>query len=184
MNLFKPMEGVGSKMMHAAIGMAGESAELRTAVGRENVIEELGDFEFYMEAGWLQLPSNVKDHYAGMMLQESHLQFGAMVDAVHEFSGNLLDYAKKVWVYGGTKGDRDDHIGAELHKLRSVMNSIYSMIGTTIEEVRYANQMKLLGTPEQKGRYASGKYSDEQALARADKAATHERKFFGQKPAQ
>lgn len=185
MNLFKPMDGVGSRMMHAAIGMAGESAELRTATGRKNVLEECGDFEFYMEAAWLQLPSNIQDHYMGMMLVESNLQFGAMVDAVHEHSGNLLDFAKKVWVYGGAKGDRDEHIGAELHRLRSIMNAIYTMIGTSIEEVRYGNQVKLLGTPEEKGRYASGKYSDEQALARADKAeeqpAGSGRKFFGQK---
>ena len=61
MNLFKPMDGVGSKMMHAAIGMAGESAELRTATGRKNLLEECGDIEFYMEAAWLQLPSPVRD---------------------------------------------------------------------------------------------------------------------------
>jgi hypothetical protein len=182
MNLFKPMDGIGSKMMHAAIGMAGESAELRTATGRKNVLEECGDFEFYMEAAWLQLPSSVQDRYLGMMLEECNLQFGAMVDAVHEHSGNLLDFAKKVWVYGGAKGDRDDHIGSELHRLRSIMNALYAMIGTDIEEVRYGNQVKLLGTAEEKGRYSSGTYSDEQALARADKESekTADRKFFGQ----
>lgn len=187
MNLFKPMDGVGSKMMHAAVGMAGESAELRTATGRKNLLEECGDIEFYMEAAWLQLPSPVRDKYQGMMLAECNLQFGSMVDAVHEHSGNLLDYAKKVWVYGGAKGDRDDHIASELHKLCAIMNSIYTMIGTTIEEVRYGNQVKLLGTAEEKGRYASGTYSDEQARARADKigeaAPVIERKFFGQKQA-
>lgn len=197
MNLFKPMEGVGSQMMHAAIGMAGESAELRTATGRKNVLEECGDFEFYMEAAWLQLPSAVQDRYQGMMLAECNLQFGSMVDAIHEHSGNLLDYAKKVWVYGGAKGDRDDHIASELHKLRSIMNAMYAMIGTDKAEVCYGNQVKLLGTAEEKGRYASGVYSDEQALARADKSgeeirppestietgmgAPSDRKFFGQK---
>lgn len=185
MNLFKPMDGVGSKMMHAAIGMAGESAELRTATGRKNLLEECGDIEFYMEAAWLQLPPSVQEHYQGMILAECNLQFGAMVDAVHEHSGNLLDFAKKVWVYGGAKGDRDDHIGAELHRMRAVMNSIYEMVGTNAEEVRYGNQVKLLGTPEEKGRYASGVYSDEQALARADKAEEQQvgadRKFFGKK---
>jgi hypothetical protein len=48
------------EVMHAAIGIAGEAGEIidaikkvviyRKCLDRENVIEELGDMEFYMEA--------------------------------------------------------------------------------------------------------------------------------------
>lgn len=53
------MTGADAHLMHMAIGVAGEAGELLDAIkkqviyrkplDRENVIEELGDLEFYME---------------------------------------------------------------------------------------------------------------------------------------
>lgn len=65
--LFKPGEEIldtltplHCEVLHAAVGVSGESGELLDAVkkwifynktvDRENVVEELGDLEFYMEA--------------------------------------------------------------------------------------------------------------------------------------
>jgi NTP pyrophosphatase (non-canonical NTP hydrolase) len=53
------MNGLDAHLMHMAIGISGESGELLDAIkkrviyqkplDRENVIEELGDLEFYLE---------------------------------------------------------------------------------------------------------------------------------------
>lgn len=58
-NLFKPMDQPHN-LAHAAMGIAGEAGELLDAIKKhwaygkkldvENVIEELGDLEFYMQA--------------------------------------------------------------------------------------------------------------------------------------
>lgn len=53
------MDGESAHLLHMAVGVSGESGELldaikkatiyRKVLDRENVIEELGDLEFYME---------------------------------------------------------------------------------------------------------------------------------------
>lgn len=59
-DLFKDMGSLRDNMMHAAAGISGEGGELLDAVKKhwaygkpldvENVVEELGDLEFYMRA--------------------------------------------------------------------------------------------------------------------------------------
>lgn len=59
-NMFKDMGTLQQNLMHAAAGIAGESGELLDAVKKHwaynkpldmaNIIEELGDIEFYMRA--------------------------------------------------------------------------------------------------------------------------------------
>ncbi len=58
--LMKPMPNAVDDLMHAAVGIAGEAGELLDAVKKQwvynkpldmvNMVEELGDLEFYMEA--------------------------------------------------------------------------------------------------------------------------------------
>ncbi|CAB4159129.1 NTP-PPase_u4 domain containing protein [uncultured Caudovirales phage] len=58
--LFKPMAKRADELIHAAAGVSGEAGELLDAVKKHwaygkdldvtNVIEELGDIEFYMQA--------------------------------------------------------------------------------------------------------------------------------------
>ena len=58
--LFKDMKSPTLNLLHAAVGISGEAGELLDAVkkhwayekdlDKENVIEELGDLEFYMQA--------------------------------------------------------------------------------------------------------------------------------------
>lgn len=67
--LFKVMPTHADSMMHAAIGVAGEGGELAGAIkkawvygkplDRANVVEELGDLRFYMQA--LQLLLGITD---------------------------------------------------------------------------------------------------------------------------
>jgi hypothetical protein len=169
-NLFKPMDGVGARMMHACIGMAGESSELRNAFGRKHVIEEFGDLEFYIEAAWQELPEGTRMTEYSRTRMFAGPAFGDIVNDIHIETGNLLDYAKKVWVYGGSKGDRNSVIAEALVSLEGSMQAAYEMLGLDRIEVQAANMDKLLGTADSTGRYESGSYSDEQALARADKS--------------
>lgn len=58
-NLAKPLANSTEDMLHAAVGISGEAGELLDAIkknwiynkplDRENVIEELGDLNFYMQ---------------------------------------------------------------------------------------------------------------------------------------
>lgn len=70
-NLFKDLGNGKDNLMHAAVGIAGEAGELLDAVKKHwaynkpldlaNVVEELGDLEFYMRALRTQL--NVSREY-------------------------------------------------------------------------------------------------------------------------
>lgn len=169
--LFKPMEGVGARMMHAAIGCAGESGEIRESMTRDNLIKELGDFEFYVEAAWQQMEQKDLLRY-GIERAVSMYgvpAFGDMVDELHLLSSQFIDLSKKVWVYGGSKGMRDEEIAELLVKMEATLAGFYGFLGVTRQEVQFTNMKKLIGGENGKpARYASGHYSDAEALARAD----------------
>lgn len=186
-NLFKKMEGAGAEMLHAAIGIAGESGELRTATKRKEIIEECGDLEFYIEAAWQKIPNRAqlemqKISFIGLATAEN-ITLGTVVDNISIIGSELLDFAKKVWVYQGAKGDRDESIAATLRLLRLNLDKLYEMTGITREDVLTGNQDKLLGSKTEVGRYAAGTYSDAAALARADKGGEGTgRKFMSDTP--
>lgn len=78
-------------------------------------------------------------------------------------AGELLDAIKKYVVYEKPL----DRVNAveELGDLEFYMEGLRAELGITRAETLAANKLKLLGK-----RYASGKYSNEQAVERADKA--------------
>jgi NTP pyrophosphatase (non-canonical NTP hydrolase) len=90
------------------------------------------------------------------------------VDAWHMAScipaegGELFDAVKR-WVIYGKPLDKENVI-EELGDLEFYMEGIRQNLGISRGETLRANILKLDGK-----RYASGKYSDEQAIARADK---------------
>lgn len=77
-------------------------------------------------------------------------------------AGEALDISKKVWVYGKPLDVR--HLIEELGDLRFYYQAALNLLGITDEDVQAQNFQKL------RVRYADGKYSDAQAIARADKA--------------
>jgi NTP pyrophosphatase (non-canonical NTP hydrolase) len=75
--------------------------------------------------------------------------------------GEVLDFAKKVWVYG-----KELDVSAlikELGDSRFYYQAILNWLGITDEMVMAQNVKKL------RARYSEGKYSDAQAIAQADK---------------
>ena len=97
--------------------------------------------------------------------------------------GELLDCVKKVFIYGKDWTAPDPKTGQtalenlmeELGDFRFYYQKLLNMLGISDEDVQAANFVKL------NKRYASGHYTDAQALERADKA--REPQFIGDKAA-
>ena len=81
-------------------------------------------------------------------------------------AGELLDAVKKHVIYDKTI-DREN-IVEELGDLEFYMEGLRQGLGITREETLKANQEKLLTS--EKARYKLGRYTDQQAQERADKA--------------
>jgi len=86
-------------------------------------------------------------------------------------AGEILDQTKKVWVYGKPLDIR--HLIEELGDLRFYYQAILNMLDLTDADIQALNMKKL------SVRYASGKYSDAQAIGRADKKIESPRNFIG-----
>lgn len=87
-----------------------------------------------------------------------HMAVGASGEA-----GELLDAIKRFVIYNKPL-DRENVV-EELGDLEFFIEGLRAELGISREETLTANKFKLLGK-----RYASGTYSDAQAIARADKA--------------
>lgn len=177
--LFKTMPDVPhASLMHAAIGLAGEAAELMMSRLRKNTIEECGDMEFYIEAAKQQFKSDIEGALT-LDPMDTRCAFH-LINASNVYqnlvtlSGDILDVVKKSWVYGNIldTGNMTKLLLGVEHNL----DVLYEMIGVTKGTVCHLNQVKLIGPG---GRYQSGFYSDDQALERKDKVPGEDRVFFG-----
>jgi len=161
-------------ILHMAIGIAGESGELASvihskfefeAIDKKNVVEELGDLEFYLEGfrqglGISRLETIVDDTSydmdRGIM---SSAKNGAMF--LNIASSILLDQIKKVAFY--VKPVNTDNVVKSLIKIEGHMYILRKCFYITYEQTLEHNIAKL------GDRYQGHQYSDEQAIARADK---------------
>lgn len=158
--LFKTQGAVETDIMHAAIGISGEVAELLAATSRENAVEELGDIEFYLEALKQQLLNNFP-------YRRSASNMGSdVVSRPEQFiirvSGALLDLAKKSWVY--KQEVNAEKMWVAVGDVERALRSVYLIADITSTEARQSNMEKL------QKRYPLGEYSDKAAQIRADKA--------------
>lgn len=147
----------GEGLIHAAVGLVGEVLEFEEATTRAHQVEELGDCEFYLHAGYqvlnLVAPIGARTTFLGRPRFILHIQ-------LLEEAEKLLDQAKKVWVYGKPIGNRD--VLTRLDRTRDALDAIYQFYGFSWQEILDANVVKL------RKRYPTG-YSDAEALARKDK---------------
>jgi hypothetical protein len=136
--------------LHIAVGLAGEFCEYLDA-DEDNIIEELGDIEFYLQAAHL--------HYGTV-----HSECLGVMDSrppLYQAIGNLVDLIKKEYIYNKP---RDLHtIQVALGEVQTALVLNYNYLDTTRQEILQANALKL------EKRYAGLYYSDEAAQARADK---------------
>lgn len=173
------MTSAGVHCLHMAVGVAGEAGELLEATGipsnRKHVIEELGDYEFYMEGlrqGYhIDRPEVIElitqQHKDVNIKNVSYIKVVTRSLAID--SSNILDLVKKVVIY-----NKD----IELTKMRNfmaeveyVLDAIRQHYNVSRDEVLSYNINKLVkGDGKMKPRYEGGNYSDEAAQQRADKA--------------
>ncbi len=161
--LFKP--GTDQVMaLHCAIGLAGEVGELVDADVNDE--EELGDIEFYMQA--------TRNHYG---VSRSHILTTAYPSFHHSRNlsqmltiacGEVCDVIKREYIYGKPRDLSAFSVAMArmeyaLHKYRET----YFPLSKTTEEHRAAI---IQANAEKLGqRYVNLRYSDAEAIARADK---------------
>ena len=167
--LFKRMGSREASLLHAAIGISSETAELLVADSIENIVEELGDMEFYIEAGY-QVLGGRRSALADELVLEAadpahHQVLGTVTIAMSTTAGRLLDLAKKGWVYNKPLDDNAKRaVRYELMRLECMMEQLLDMVGVRRPDVLRTNQTKL------GKRYPQGVYTDQAAQVRADKA--------------
>lgn len=119
---------------------------------------------------WIPYPQFIEKLAKGMntIAEEAHHYTTGMAGE----SGELIDITKKSWIY--EKPLDIEHILEEMGDLRWYYQGMLNLLGLTDEDIQAVNTVKLLK------RYPDGVYSNERAIARADKAAPgSDRKFFG-----
>jgi hypothetical protein len=141
-------------LMHAAVGVLGEVLEMRDATSWENLIEECGDIEFYLEAAFIVLRGEADP-------QAEYTPLGPRLDDILTRATLFHDRAKKYWVYSKPI-DRVEEL-RRLSCLARALGEFYAIRGLSTGTVRYANMEKLTK------RYPVA-YTDELAEARLDKA--------------
>ncbi len=163
-NLFKRFGDLSQDVLHASVGLVGEAIEWNNAGSRKHFIEEGGDYEFYLEAlkqcFTAKLPKAPLPPHA--LAQD--IELGNVHGRLTLLSGDLLDLAKKSWVYGKPYDTEKATLLVILVEIN--LNALYSFYGVTRGDVQHANMVKLIGPG---GRFESGFYSDAAAIARVDK---------------
>lgn len=170
--LFKTdsMHNEHAGLMHAAIGISGEVAELLIALKNDdavNIKEESGDLEFYIVAirQCAEINESMLMHANEVVMHQNHALLDAH-DGLNAVAGDILDLAKRCWVYGNSLEEKRKAITHKVALLMHYLDLIYDGRGYRIEEIRKGNMMKLIG-PE--GRFRDQVYTDEAATERADK---------------
>lgn len=159
-NLFKAGGSQAEELMHAAIGMSGEAAEFAAADGLQNAVEELGDLEFYAEAFRQKLCISLEDTVRARQVSPL-VTLGTMSHHLLVVTGDILDHTKKVWVY---RRQLDTATFVELFgRFEGITQRIRDILGVNQKVILDGNQAKL------GKRYPEGVYTNQDALARADK---------------
>lgn len=150
-------------VIHMAVGIAGECIEAQGFTDQQNLLEELGDIEFYLAGLLLELlhfDASYRNDYSPSTIR------GPLDELVH-CGGEVLDMVKKYVIYNKPFVEMEPKIVAALKDLRNALNTVYALHGISREDAINANINKLL--KGKNARYSAGSYSDSQAQARADK---------------
>lgn len=176
--LVKPGDVIAAEMTpaeadlwHAATGVCGEAIEILDAnmtaliysrpIDQTNLVEELGDMEFYLEQTRQNL-GITRDETTRLVGIRPTMGFFPESAALAVVGGDLLDAAKKVVIYK-KPADRENFIMI-LASIEMVMENIRDVFGITREYTLGENIAKL------SVRYAGLTYSNTAAQDRADKA--------------
>ena len=169
--ILSELSPVKAHLLHMAVGTAGEFGELLDAISKpflfgdeldtENVREELGDAEFYLEG--LRQGFGLDPIELGSGIYIFPKEHGLLAQAIRASvtSCDLLDSVKKGVIYN--KPFDMETIKDQLSLLDAVAGEIYRKANVSKEQAIEANIEKL------GKRYEGHKYSDQAAQTRADK---------------
>lgn len=167
----KELTAVTADLWHAATGVAGETSEILEAAAavskdspldRENMIEELGDMEFYIEQARQNIGLSRADTMPGFVKTGASVMVSAVVLAIA--GGKFLDLVKKAVVY--QKAIEKSAFVKALSEVEAGMESLRMATNITYDQTIAGNIYKLAEGPN--ARYKDG-YSDQAAQDRADK---------------
>ena len=156
-------------LVHAAVGVCGEAVELMFSTDGTNMLEELGDLEFYVEAAVQQLEqlagegSTVRERFEGQAFELLAGCDSVGVSDIAYYGNEVLDGAKKLWVYRKPFEEMEIKLVTALANVKACMLAMYEELGTSEASIRAMNQAKL------GARYPEGVYSDKDAQERKDK---------------
>lgn len=169
------MSGFEAHLLHMAVGISGEAAELMDAYATStefnkpldivNILEELGDLEFYIEGfrQGLEIDRVAVRANEGEPYQSNHTHENAWMCVILNIAaGELLDLTKKMVIY--KKTIEITEFTRILGKIDRILGHIRTCHDFTLSDVLDANIAKL------GKRYEGFKYSDSAAQTRADKA--------------
>lgn len=153
-------------LLHMAVGISGESAELLAATDPENLLEELGDILFYVEGLCQGLGLSKGDLLGGVAAPICASSTGVTPSLRYKiqiviFAGDVLDQVKKHVVYNRELKLVD--LLLALGWLHHATTNLAAIEGLSDDDIHEHNLRKL------GDRYEGLKYSDEAAEARADK---------------
>lgn len=166
---FLILESLSAKkcdLQHHATGIVTEAGELLDAITNhiingkgidvENIIEELGDLEFYLAGAKMNLSMEVDDN------DYIHQPIINAAISISIKAAEFMDSVKKYIYY--EKALDMDRIGYELGCIHAQMTIVRNYINVTHDQTIEHNMQKLAK------RYAGYKYSNQAAHDRADKA--------------
>lgn len=164
-DIIKTLTPEKAHMLHMAVGISGEIGEILKCVtrglGMDNLIEESGDTEFYLE-GITLFTDLIMPTGRCNVIGTTPTDFAVEASIA---ASDVIDAVKKSAIYG--KDLAEAKLLTALQELVNALAALYNVTGTSRVGVRAANVLKLL--TGEKARYASGTYSDKQASDRADK---------------
>lgn len=158
-------------ILHMAVGIAGEAAELMTAsldesgIDIDNLKEECGDFEYYLRG--LCVYVGLQNAFSSVgKAPLSPIGYRTAIRHISSEAGEILDQVKKYVVYNREEGLNTGLVGEYIARLYGRLNTLYHLMGVTRDEILEGNMQKL--EKGKNARYAEG-YSDEAAALRVDK---------------
>ena len=126
------------RLLHAAIGLSTESAELLDSTSPTNMLEELGDLCWYCAIIYNALGLN-PDHDVEIREYSSTTHIRILVAQ----SGIILDFMKKVEFYGADLDKYRGEIEALTHCIISHVAALAVQMDSTLSNVLEANVRKL-----------------------------------------
>lgn len=151
-------------LLHAAIGIVGELHEYRQSPTQINAHEELGDALFYLVAAELAIGREPAQFPPLEWDTPGYGEGAVILNAAECAAHELLDLCKKYAIY--CKPIDVARVWLLLGSLRGHLRSLAYREGMTLDNLQDTNRAKL------EKRYPTG-YSNADAQARKDKAATH-----------